>query len=304
MRKLIVIFLVIFLAVSVIAATSPSKALLQYYSAAENEDLETYFDVIAVEGMDQEIIDYEKKVVELAWNSVSAQRNEVKQLEELINEKGDAAIMRYLLDASYRNDITMEDTIIENTPYVALALKEGGEWKIGYAVPLSEYIDMKDMDAQLRAMEAEIEEYSKDGNAPAPLYIDGDKYVPGKDSGGGIQGGLKSGILNLIDMLIGLVFILIVIIFCVLILLVIKGELKKGKAKETKIEKKETQRVVEEKEEQVEKNKINKKEKKESGPTKTTKSERSDAMKILRSRYAKGEITKKEFGEIKQELGD
>ena len=83
-KTLILVFLVFFLSIAL--ADSPKEAVEKYYSSSAAENLEEYFSVTDLTGLNQEDIALEKKIVELVWNTIDEQTYSITEKESIIDD--------------------------------------------------------------------------------------------------------------------------------------------------------------------------------------------------------------------------
>jgi len=277
-------------------ALTPEEALDKYYSSSTTENIDEYLSVLDTTGMSGQEIADEKKLVELIWNTVDEQSYSIHEIRKVLTEDGKTALLNFILTSSYKNTATGEVTSFSNIEHVALLSNDSGDWKVIYSIPFEEYLKLRDLGIQAIEMERQLEEgvqeilrVEEQGGVPKVL-IDGEPYDGNGDSQPPVPG-------DFIDFLINIVIVIIVLL---ILYSIIKSVFKKKKPKEKKevvkkVEKKE-EKAVEKKPEDVKAPEIPR------SPKPTTKKEFSDAMKVLRKRYASGEITKEQFQEMKKEL--
>ncbi len=291
--KITLIAIALLLLLSFGFADTPEEALEKYYTAAEAENLDQYFSVVSTRQMTEEDLAFEKRVVELTWNSVEGQSHKIEGLQTIVDGEGKTALMQFNLTASYKNSKTGETTSLESIPFLALALKEG-VWRIAFSMPLAEYIQLRKDSSQLQAIEKEIEGLAENtGEEKALLLIDGEKFDPDKPDEDGTLTDIQKELLAIIDTAIMVVSALIAIVILLIVWTLVKG--RKAGPKVTA------------KPETVAKKPVEPAKKQEPAkPQEQAKPKpgRSDAMKILRQRLAKGEISKEKFKGLKKELGD
>lgn len=322
--KKIVIYTALIMLLSTTVALTPEETLREYYNASASEDIQAYMAIIDTSQMSQQELQNHKQLAELTWNSIENQQYSIGKLRTIVTEDGKTAFLDYILTASYENTANGEKTSLKNVEHVALLLKDTGNWKQAFAMPLEDYLTFRDTMVQMKAVQnelntavSEIEEFEQTGK---PQIL-----LDGQPPGTIVNGNWLTGIL---DMLISLVVIGIIIDTILIIISLFKG--KKGtpakKEKEKTAPEKETagknipvkkeqekKEIIDSKKENIAPKKaaITKKEPEKSQPKKETltkktekeKTEFSQAMKILRQRYAKGEINKKQFDEMKKDLG-
>jgi len=292
MKRILFLFIVLIL-FSFASADSPEEAIEKYYLSSASENLEEYFSVTDLTGLDSDDIALEKKIVELVWNTIDEQTYSITEKKSVIDEQGTGALVQFKLSAGYKNIKTGEATSFTNAAYIALLSKQEN-WKIVYSIPMKEYLELRERTVQMQAIEEEaqilIDDNPKEGGK---ILIDGKPWT-GNGNGDG-----TGSLLGLIDTGIFAVEIIIGILMLLLVVSFFKGGKKEDSSSSS-------QQVV------VNVNSSKIPSQKPAAKTKPTeqqqkqiaKQEFSDSMKILRKRFASGEITKKEFSEMKKSLGD
>ncbi|MFH1588569.1 MAG: SHOCT domain-containing protein [Candidatus Diapherotrites archaeon] len=297
MKKLLLLFFVLIFS-SIVLADSPEEAIEKYYSSSAAENLEEYFSVTDLTGLDQEDIALEKRIVELMWNTIDEQTYSITEKETVIDEAGENALVQFKLSASYKNMKTGEATSFTEMAYIALLSKQGN-WKIVYSVPMKEYLELRQRTVEMKAIEAEMESFiEQNPKEEGKLLVDG-KPWDGNGTGDGI---LEGSLLGLIDSAI----LGVEIVIAVLVLLLVVSFFKGGKKEDSAPSSQQVVVNVNASETQTQKPAAEAKQPKpaEQAQSAMTKKEFSESMKILRKRYASGEITKKQFNEMKKDLGN
>ncbi len=293
MKEKIVFLLLILFCFSFVSANSPKEAVEKYYSSSASENLEEYFSVVDLSGLTEEDTALEKMIVELTWNTIDEQTYSIKEMESVMDETGTGALVQFKLSASYKNTKTGETTSFNDVDYIALLSKQEN-WKIVYSIPMKEYLELRQRTLDLKAVEEEMQTFKEEEpKTEGKLLVDGKPYTGNPE---------KGSLLGLIDSLIFGVQVIIAIIVLLLILSFFTGNKKEEKSSggqnvvvnvnsngSQPTKKQETQKKM-----KALGVKLNPE----------TKKEFSDAMKILRKRYATGEITKKEFNQMKKDLGN
>ncbi len=293
-KKLFLIITLLFLAGTAVAQTTELTQLLDnYYAGVEAGDADKVLAVLISqddEGVTKAILgELLTKFPQsnLQWEFVSEEFSDDSTAANMIfNLKGK------ITDSEDNKTLEMDNI------FIALFVKESGDWKIARVMPLTDFTQ------EIRANNDLAEDATKLNEQEWQDTWDKEK-----------KNDLELGIIDLIILLVGFAILIVFVLF-------IFSLLKKGKKKETKEEKKEENKEpssvkVETKEEP--KKEPAKEPKKEavgeavkevpvqesevkSAPEKMTKKEYSDAMKILRKRFAGGEITREDFIKKKKVL--
>ncbi len=292
----LLLFLIFF---SFVSADSPEEAIEKYYSSSASENLDEFFSVTDLTGLTEEDIALEKRIVELMWNTIDEQTYSITEKKTVIDKAGENALVQFKLSASYKNIKTAEETSFTDMAYIALLSKQEN-WKVVFSIPIKEYLELRERTVEMKAIEEEAQTLIDDNpKEDGKVLIDG---KPWDENGNGDI--TDFSLLGLIDLAILGVEIIIGILVLLLIISFFKG--KKGGSSQQHV----VVNVNAPKEDKSAKDKSAKdkpvegtKPKEKPAPA-AQKKERSDAMKILRKRFASGEITKKEFDEMKKSLGD
>jgi len=294
MKKILILFFILFFSLTVLA-DSPEEAIEKYYSSSAVENLEEYFSVTDLTGLNQEDIALEKRIVELTWNTIDEQTYSIKEKETVIDEAGENALVQFKLSASYKNVKTGEATSFSDMVYIALLSKQEN-WKIVYSIPMKEYLELREKTVQMKAIESEMESLIEDNpKEDGKVLIDGKPWIGNGGTGQGSLLGLIDSAIFGVEIIIGIIVLLLVASF-----------FTGGKKEESTQGTGEHQIVVNVNTRGVQSTKQPKTETQakpaEQAKTEMSKKEFSDAMKILRKRFALGEITKEQFNQMKKDL--
>ena len=161
---------------------------------------------------------------------------------------------------------------------------------------MKEYLELREKTVQMKAIESEMESLIEDNpKEDGKVLIDGKPWIGNGGTGQGSLLGLIDSAIFGVEIIIGIIVLLLVASF-----------FTGGKKEESTQGTGEHQIVVNVNTRGVQSTKQPKTETQakpaEQAKTEMSKKEFSDAMKILRKRFALGEITKEQFNQMKKDL--
>jgi len=277
MKKAAVFFILIFICSFAFAELSPEETLNKYYSASSSENMQEFLSVVETEHLNSDELKVETDFVQALWDRVDKQEYEILEIRKTVTDDGKTALLNYIMTSSYTVVKGNEKVEFKGMEYVALLVNDSGTWKVSFAMPLGDYLKTRQTITETKAAVEETKIIAKgiDEARKNPPEIKVSDIVP-KDN------------FDIILLLVLAVIGIGVLIGVKIMLAIIKAVFGGKKQQVVKEEKKETEnRIIEKKPEPSEK---------------TSKKEYTAAMKILRKRYAKGEITTDDFERMKEDL--
>ncbi|MBN1941448.1 MAG: hypothetical protein JW772_04680 [Candidatus Diapherotrites archaeon] len=153
-RKFLVLACLLLFSLSVFAAT-PEQALEKYYSSSHAENLEEHFSVVYTEGMSGEEIEAYSEIIEMTWDEIEIHSYSINNAEAILSDSEDEALIKYNLDLDYTVD-SGERLAVEGIPYIAYLIKTS-DWQIAFAMPASDYLELKSQVIEVEAIESFFE---------------------------------------------------------------------------------------------------------------------------------------------------
>lgn len=284
-KLLFILALLLVLPVVFAQTTELINLINSYHSASEKADAQATISLLYYpEGTADWFIEDEKENIKSKFASKQLKGVEFDFVKEEFFNSGKNAYVEILITAGevYYPDKGTSTTLSKDNVFFVFE-KQNNKWKIlNYSVSSSDFSDSQKEEYVAvfkEAFFASIEEQK--GFDPTPPG-DGNKSD-------------QNALVGLLDSLIGLVSIAIVIVILLILFFSLTGK-GKNKSEDQTIVVNVQAPVSQPTETQTIKKAT------EQAQTTMTKKEYSDAMKILRKRYASGEINKQQFDEMKKEL--
>ncbi len=287
-KKIFFVFFLLLFSNLVFAQTQELTNLIKaYFDATQKKDSEavmnTYF---YPEGITEEFKANEKQNIQARIDRQALQNVEFTFVsEEIFNQRKNAYVEINITEGTILNDNRQRVDLKKETQYFVFE-KQGIHWKI-----LNNSVKSEDFNP---AQKEEYIDYFKETFFASIQQQGG--FKPGYD--GTQEASNQNEGIGILDMLIGAISIGIIIVILLIIFFSVTGkDKKKGQNVVVNVNSNGSQPTKKQETQKKMKAlgvKLNPE----------TKKEFSDAMKILRKRYATGEINKQQFDEIKKELGE
>ena len=273
MKKTLLLVLLLLFSCTCFALT-PEETLEKYYSSSSSENLDDFLSVLDTSSLSQTEIAEQKGFLQSVWDQVDNQEYSIADSRIVITEDGKTALVNYIINFSYEGP--EGKTSVKDAQYVALLLKDSGDWKVAYAIPLENYLNLRNNMVSLKAVSEQGEILESEMND----FVGQDQKVKVNvgPAGFGFLGGIVEGLMTIGTIIVaGLIVLFVLSLF--------KKKKPENQQPENKSEEEPNlESVVPE------------------AKNPKSKADYSKAMKILRKRYAKGEITTDEFNMMKKEL--
>ncbi len=148
MKKL----LLIFLALGMLFANTQQQALDSYYTSFMLEDIDAFMDTTDTSNATSEQVSNTREQTTLLWQQYNIDSYAISELECL--EDGDDALCEYKLHA----EISGAETFSYDLDYIALFHKASGEWKVSFAMPLDEYLEVREEQEKFALLEEMLDD--------------------------------------------------------------------------------------------------------------------------------------------------
>jgi len=144
-----------------------------HQAAAKNEDWDAYIATFDTGQMNESDIETMKGIAETIWKNYDTEYYKVSNVSSIV--EGEDALVQYHLEAQIRG---IEESEVDEE-YFALLHLVGGEWKIVYNMPLSDYLELTESVQKLKTVEkvAEITQEKENQSImepPVPEEEDGE----------------------------------------------------------------------------------------------------------------------------------
>ncbi|MFH1393849.1 MAG: hypothetical protein ABII71_04030 [Candidatus Micrarchaeota archaeon] len=156
-------------------ANTVDGALKAYYDAAMAEDIGTYMASLDQTDMDALAVEMTRDLALETWKRYDTDEYLLSGLDYVIDDEGDYSLAIYRMRGRISG---YEGTLEEDLDYVSLLHKVGGDWKIVFAMPYSDYIESTDelrgFSTKYSAARMAEEYYSWEPNETAGILLDGE----------------------------------------------------------------------------------------------------------------------------------